>query len=63
MLLSLACPFFLYMAIKGILNPFHESRFDSYVIMMLVFAIIYGTPKPPITRRCATPSRFLPYMC
>ncbi len=40
MLLSLACLFFLYMAIKGILNPFHENRFDSYVIMMLIFATI-----------------------
>ena len=39
-LLSVACLFFLYMALKGILNPFGESRFDSYVAMMLIFATI-----------------------
>ena len=40
MLLFLACLFFLYMALKGVLNPFGESRFDSYVAMMLIFATI-----------------------
>lgn len=40
MLLTLASLFFIYMAIKGIIHPFGDSRFDSYVVMMLIFATL-----------------------